>query len=899
MTKTLFSVPDNIQLEPRFRKRVDIAGEELSKIVKELCPPDISTLLGLLVHTAQSADERRYRILIDAMEKTEPESLVAVVRIITLYFHILNALERIEISAINRERRHTSPVQSPIPDSILGAITSLRNAGLSSEDAKNILDQIKIELVLTAHPTESRRSTIRKHLSNLTMELKSIYLEEDREPGLAKDNHHIQPILAALMVTDEVRRVMPTVEHERENVLSYLRTSIRDAIPLIHRDLEIAFREVYGIDYTPAGLVRYRSWVGGDRDGNPNVVSRITLETYQQHALFGRDLIKEGLRNLRALLSVSFRQRTLDSELEESIVQDSKKLRIESPRATHERIRLKLELMESKVELPETAASELLSDLSLIERVLFRLGLRTLCKSTAFTRVRSHLTTFGLGGARLDVRQHRDVFIKLLCELLEKNRGISAWNQLDEDTKNQLLEKELATAETLPVCELTEGSRELLETLKVVKVATDSLPESVGRLICSMTTGVSDLLGMLVLLKSVGLLRCDGESIESDIDVVPLFETVNDLHKSGEIFEQLLAEGGAFRRYLKGRGDQIEVMLGYSDSNKDGGFVSANWEIYRARIDLDGVAKRCGVQLRIFHGRGGSIARGGGMNVRTIKATPAEAVSGQFSITEQGEVISHRYADAETAHRHLETLIAGTIESLAGHQPRSSQSDYYYETFSQLAEYSYQKYSSLTRHPEFWSWFNNTTPFRYISNIKTASRPVSRSGIASFADARAIPLVLGWTQPGFYVPGWFGIGTAFEELCTHDPRGEQFLREMYRDFAPFAVMIDNAQHMIACTRLETARMYEQASASHFFHEVRSEFDKTVSWILRITGDEAILARRPIILNLLAFRNPWNDILNAVQSSLIRRVNEDRSFEGINEIIAMTIVGIAAGRQTTG
>ncbi len=899
MKKTLFSVPKNIPLEPRFRRSVDLAGEDFFEVVKELCPTEVYTLLELLVHTAQGSNEGRYTILLDTLEKAESESLIAVVRIITLYFHLLNALERIEISAINRERRRASTAESPIPDSILGAITSMRSAGVSSENAKKIVDQIGIELVLTAHPTESRRSTIRKHLSTLTAELKSKFGEEGRGPGLAECDNQIQPILAALMVTDEVRRVMPTVQHERENVLSYLRSSIKEAVPLIHRDLEVAFREVYGVEYNPRGFIRYRSWVGGDRDGNPNVVSQITLETYRQHARFGRELLQEGVRNLRGLLSVSFRLRPLDPELEDSIVQDGIKLRIAEPRATHERLRLKLELMESKIGLPETKESEILSDLSLIERVLSRLGLLTLCQSTAFTRLRSHLYTFGFGGARLDVRQHRDVFLQLLAELLENNRGITAWNQCDEARKCRLLEEELCKGEPLKICELTEGSRELLETLQVMKVAVDSVPESVGRLICSMTTGVSDLLGMLVLLKSVGLLSSHGDSIESSIDVVPLFETVNDLRESGRIFERLLDEDGMFRRYLRGRGEQIEVMLGYSDSNKDGGFVSANWEVYQARLDLDGVAKRRGIQLRIFHGRGGSIARGGGMNVRTIKATPTEAVSGKFSITEQGEVISHRYADAETAHRHLETLVAGTIESLAGDQPRSSQTDDFCEVFSRLAEHSYQKYSSLTRHPDFWGWFNKTTPFRYISNIKTASRPVSRSGIASFADARAIPLVLGWTQPGFYVPGWFGIGTAIEVLCSHNPEGEQLLRDMYRHFAPFAVMIDNAQHMLASTRLETARMYDDGGSSHFFQEIRSEFDKTVPWILRITGDQVILARRPIILNLLAFRNPWNDILNAVQSYLIRRVNQGRAFDGIDEMVAMTIVGIAAGRQTTG
>ena len=898
--RSIFSVPNEINLSTELKISIDIAGHHLLQVVRELLGDESIFVLELLIRTSSSGGVERYQKLLRIFDDLSPEMFRTIVRILTLYFHFLNALERLEISRINHERRQADTPTELVAESVYGAIARLHRAGVSPGRAKEIVDSLGIDLVLTAHPTESRRRTVRRHLATLTSVLKEALKRDSGGWRATGDSSvEINAVLSALMVTDEVRRVAPSVQHERENALSYLRTSIRDAIPLIYRDVQFAFRKYYGIEYKPKGMIRYRSWVGGDRDGNPNVTATITQQTFSQHAMYGRELIREDIRELRALASVSFRNEPLDQELEESILIDCTTLMISEPRSTHERIRLKLELMEEKLNVHVASDRDLKSDLDVIERALNRLKLQGISNSTSFMRLFSHLNSFGIGLARLDVRQHRDVFLALVAEILEHNRGITRWGTRDEAERCRILEDELSKPDRIDTEQISEKGEELLSSLRAIAEGVQQTPQSVGRLICSMTAGASDLLSILFLLKVVGLYATDSGSVKSEIDIVPLFETIDDLRRSNDVLEQLLLNESVFRDHLRARGDQIEVMLGYSDSNKDGGFVSANWEIYRARVELDRVAKCHGVRLRIFHGRGGSIARGGGINVRTIKATPAEAVTGEFSITEQGEVISHRYADTETAYRHLETLVSGTIDSLGERSEPHPREAEFRSMFSQLAQFSYQRYTDLTRHPDFWSWFTRTTPFNFISNIKTASRPVTRGGKASFSDARAIPLVLGWTQTGFYVPGWYGMGTAFERLCANERGGEENLKEMYANYPPFSVMIDNSQHMLASSRLDIARLYDKGGSSHFFREIEEEFNKTVHWILRISGDDAILARRPVIRSLLSFRNPWNDILNVAQCSLLHRISDGGTFDGIEEVMALTIVGIAAGRQTTG
>lgn len=896
--KTFFSIPNNVSLSESLRSSVARAGGALETTITLLLGDDAVSLLKKLIQLSQSDDSGRFSKIFAELESRSLKELKTVVKVITLYFHVLNALERIEMSSINRSRRQGNCSELVPNDSMTGAIMRLKQRGLSYDEVTEILERIQIDLVLTAHPTESRRSTVRKHLANVTTALKRELLpgQEISLSGAAMSQ--ILPLLSALIMTDEVRRIAPTVRHERDNVLSYLTGSISQAMPLVHREIKAAIRQLYGKEYYPGDIVRYRSWVGGDRDGNPNVVATLTEETFVHHAEFGVRLIRQGLRELRSLLSISFRGLPLDEELERSIAFDSERLNV-VPRDTYERIRLKCELIEDKLSLSDISDAELLADLTVIEKVLTRLHLGTLLDTEAFIRLKSHLLTFGIGGVRLDIRQHRDVFITTLVEILRSNQIQFEWDLATEEEKCALLERELYNRTRFDLLGLSGVGSELLATLRVISSATRKNRAGIGKLICSMTTSTSDMLAMLLLLKAVGCITvCDTE-VTSEIDVVPLFETIYDLRQSAQVLENLLAEEGFFRRYLQARNDSIEVMLGYSDSNKDGGFVAANWEVYRARVSLDRVAKRRGIRLRIFHGRGGSIARGGGMNVRTIQSTPAEAVTGEFSITEQGEVISHRYADTETAFRHLETLLAGTIESLGHQKSVHPEHDTFCDLFSRLSDCSFECYTTLTRHPDFWSWFTKVTPFNFIANIKTASRPVSRTGIATFADARAIPLVLGWTQPGFYVPGWFGLGTGLEMLCDENSHAQESLRRMYREFSPFAVMIDNAQHMLASTRLEVARLYDDDPASHFFAEIEQEYRRTVQWVLHITGEKRVLANRQIILELLQFRNPWNDLLNITQSVLLQQARKDDPPEEIHEILALTIVGIAAGRQTTG
>jgi phosphoenolpyruvate carboxylase len=893
---TVFSVPVDIKLTTELKESISQVGSYLSRAITQVYGEDLLKKTEDLLALSREIDADGVRALLSGVEALPLDTQRGIVRIITLYFHILNALERLEISRINDARRREATAKSPVPDSIMNAIAGLSRRGLPVEDALALVRDVEIDLVLTAHPTESRRATVRKHLRELSLAFKQLCGSKDDDDGALHDQ--LEAILSALVMTDEVRRVAPTVALERENALSYLTTSIYEAVPQLHREISRAFRTYYGIEMRAEGVVRYRSWVGGDGDGNPNVTAAVTRETLVTHATCGRAHLLEDIRALKSLLSISFRHRVHDSELEHSIETDCGRLGLPEPRPTYERIRLKLELMEHKVGLPGICDGDLLNDLDLIERVLNRLHLSAILHSEEFSRLHAHIVSFGLGLARLDVRQHRDVFVGAVAELVSGNRGVD-WLKIDESGRCQLLERELREKEPLAHCELSARSQALWDTLVALRDGVHETPMSVGKLICSMTTNPSDVLSMLVLLKAVGLVGASQQLEPAYVDVVPLFETISDLRNSARVLEGLLATGSAFRDYLRARGDTLEVMLGYSDSNKDGGFLTANWEIYRARQAIQRVAKQHGVNLRVFHGRGGSIARGGGLNVRTIKSSPSEALVGGFSITEQGEVISYRYADSETAYRHLEGLVAGTIEALAEKSARSDVSDTYDEIFTRLSELSLKKYSTLVRHPDFWEWYTRVTPFSFISGMKAASRPVSRAGVDSFDDARAIPMVLGWTQPGFYVPGWYGMGSAFEELSKAQPQLADLLSAMYRDMPSFKVMIDNAQYVLAATRLAVARMYAEGDDCDFFKDIEGELVKTKGWIGKITGQMTMLFDKEVVRNLIQYRAPWIAILNSVQAIVIRRGREGVLSEAESEVMALAIVGIAAGRQNTG
>jgi len=887
MQESLFAVPDALPITPELRGSVRELGVLLTRAVTRLHGTEVLERLGLLLACAR--DPAPAGALRQEVERQSADALRQVVRIVTLHFHVLNALERHEILRINEARRRTATDATPVPGSLAHAIAGLRRRGLSAEAALALVHGVRIELVLTAHPTESRRATVRQHLAELSRVIRGA--GADAAAGRSR-SERLEAILTALVVTDEVRRVAPTVVQERDNALSYLTTGIQEAMPLLHRDVADAFRAHYGTEVWPHALVRYRSWVGGDGDGNPNVTAAITRDTLAAHRRHGLALLAEDLRRLRSLLSVSFRNRAPDPELERSIAEDCAALGLPAARPSHERLRVKLELMEQKLRQPGVRDADLLADLQVIGRVLTRLELDILLRSDEYLRLHAHLVSFGVGLARLDVRQHRDTFTTALAELLAANRGVVGWQGVPEEERCGVLERELRALPPLVVRGLSARSDALLETLAAIRDGVAEAVPCVGTVICSMTTQPSDLLAILVLLKAAGV-------PEARVDLVPLFETVDDLRRSPAVLDALLREGSPFREQLRGRGDVLEVMLGYSDSNKDGGFLAAHWEIYRARLALQRIASAHGVTLRIFHGRGGSIARGGGLNVKTIQSSPPEALSGGFSITEQGEVISYRYADRDTAHRHLEGLVAGTIEALAAGGSGAPSDQAHAGIFARLSALSVEQYTRLVRDPEFWRWFTAVTPFSFIAGMKAASRPVSRTGIASFDDARAIPMVLGWTQPGFYVPGWYGLGWAFERLSEEEPALASIAQAMYRSMPGFAVMVDSAQHMLASTRLDVARMYVERDDCRFLRDIAEEFDRTVAWIGTITGQPTLLPDREVIRTLLAVRAPWITLLNAIQATLLRRSRAGALSEAEQELMALVIVGIAAGRQNTG
>jgi len=893
----------------RLRADVDFLATCLGDVLREQEGDHLFELVERVRHLTKAirgsspgdADAQRAELqaLLAGLETHTAEKLV---RAFTVYFQLVNLAEEVHRVRVNRERDIAATRESPRSESVAAAIKALRDAGWSAAEARRFVDGLDVQLTVTAHPTEVKRYTVRLKLERITAALRQLgetRLAAQRRQALVNE---VYAEVTSLWLTREVNDERPSVLDEVKSALYYYQRSLLDAVPRLMRDVDEALTATYGPEAAKAGplepIVRFRSWIGGDRDGNPYVTPDVTREAYALQTLVALqryvadvDLLVQRLSQHedRVALSSSFRDdlARLDAEFGPTRRFPSEPFRRKLEHV-HRFLTAELAGQGGYPGGPEAYVA----DLGLIEDTLAQAQAARL--ALAFVRPdRYRAAAFGFVLAPLDLREHSTVHERVVAELLAYAGLADDYAALAEAERAALLSEVLASPRPLVPAwaELSEETTNALEALGVLRRQRERFgADAVGATIVSFTNAPSDVLEALVIAKEAGI---------ADIDATPLFETEEDLERAPDVMRRLY-DLPVYRAHLERRGVQ-EVMIGYSDSNKDVGFLAANWALYRAQEGLARVSREAGVPLRLFHGRGTSIGRGGGPAGQAILAQPPGSLGGRMRMTEQGEALSDRYSDPDLAHRHLEQVVhAFIVSSARDARERTELPAAYREAAERVAAAGRAKYRSLVEADGFFEFFRAVTPIDEISRLNVGSRPASRGQGRSVADLRAIPWVFAWTQCRANLPGWYGIGTGLAAL----PDG--LAAELYREWPFFRTVVDFAQMSLAKADMDVFRSYltlaPEPLARRFGDDVMAEFELSVALVDGAAG-APLEANDPVLARSIALRNPYVDPISHLQVELLRRLRaspeDSMDRRPLSYAVRVSLIGISAGMRTTG
>jgi len=850
-----------------------------------------------------------------------------VLKAFTTYFQLVNLAEQKEIVRVNR-RRAFKAGDKPRPESVRDAVQRLCESGVTADQMRALIGSLSIQLVFTAHPTEAKRRSVQEKLHRI-----SDYLGRLEEPQTSRSDQErleldITAEIEILWQTDEVRQRRLSVLDEARNILFYFGETLFQVTPRLYADLEKALAQWYpGETFDIPVFLEYGSWVGGDRDGNPTITLEHTAEVLRLHRDRVLSLYIPAVRILSDRLSQSRHYVGVSEALEDSLAQDAERLpqvaAEAAGRSPTEPYRRKCEFIWERLRRTEAgdeggygSAAEFIADLETIRTSLEQNGGHYTARR-ALAPLLFQARLFGFHLARLDIREHKDKYLGALAAVL-RDQG-TEWAALTETEKVALLEQEIGGRRPLVPTKL-EFDDETNTTLGLFRLVSDRMealgPAAVGSLILSMASDVSDVLAVLLLAKEARLADLqDGVDGWSRVDVVPLFETIEDLENAPDVIDTLLSNS-LYRRNVSLRGGSQEVMVGYSDSNKDGGYLTANWKLYAAQARLATVAKRHGVTLRLFHGRGGAVGRGGGPAGKAILAQPPGSVQGRLKITEQGEVIAARYFDQDIAYRNLEQIVHAVLMASAEQGAGAGETPpEWAQVMEEVSDTAFRAYRALVYDdPHFVRFFQEATPVGELAQLNIGSRPPKRTASDRIEDLRAIPWVFSWMQSRYTLPGWYGVGAALAGYADKSPEHLMRLREMYRRWPFFTTMLDNSQMSLAKADMDIAARYarlvgDQKMAQRIYQTIAAEFERSVAIICRITDQDALLDNQPVLQKSIRLRNPYVDPLSFLQVELLRRLRalppEGDSEElkaqrrDLRAAVLLSINGVAAGVKNTG
>ncbi|MFD2673404.1 phosphoenolpyruvate carboxylase [Marinicrinis sediminis] len=858
------------------------------------------------------------------IEKLSPEIRHQVIRAFAMYFQLVNIAE--QNHRVRRKRDYErSAGEASQPGSIESIVAQLKQLEIPTHEVQEILKDISLELVMTAHPTEAMRRVVLDIHHRIAQEMSRL-----DDPTLThREREQLKEQLLSeiltLWQTDELRDRKPTVIDEVRNGLFYFDETLFDVLPDVYGELERSLNIYYPEhDWHVPTFLRFGSWIGGDRDGNPSVTSDVTHQALTMHRSLAIKKYIESLKQIKGYLSFSTNLVEVPQELWDSIAKDRENVELKSEhvwRNPKEPYRIKISYMIEKLKnIASRSASEtvnyyvtpeeLMEDLKLIDRSL-RHHFADYAADEYIKKFVRQVELFGFHLATLDVRQHSKEHELALTEILNKMNMVEDYSALSEENKITLLEKLLSDPRPLtsPYEQYSESTEECVNVYRTIHAAKREFGENcISSYLISMAQGVSDILEVAVLAKEVGLYRKQPNGIT--LQPVPLFETIEDLHAAPQIIHRLFSIP-AYRESLRDMGDVHEIMLGYSDSNKDGGVITANWELRIALKEITETAKQFGVKIKFFHGRGGALGRGGMPLNRSIMSQPPNTISGGIKITEQGEVLSSRYSLQGIAYRSLEQATSALIQSaLMARNPQSDVREHEWESvIEEVSKVAQTKYQDLIfRDQDFITFFKESTPLNEISELNIGSRPAKRKNSDRFEDLRAIPWVFSWTQSRYLLPAWYAAGSALQSYYQGDEIRLSHLQNMYENWTFFKQLVDNLQMALAKSDLVIAEEYAQmikdsAVKDRIFGMVKEEHKLTTDLILKITKHQEILDNVPVIQESVRLRNPYVDPLSYLQVQLLTELRNIREEGGddadlLREVL-LTMNGIALGLRNTG
>ena len=900
--------------ESALRRDIRILGNVLGNVLVSQCGPDV---LDRVEEVRAAAKELRAQGTPDSRERFRQviqgipaEHRTHVIHAFSLYFQLVNLAEQNHRLRRKREYERLSANRGPQRNSIRSAILKLRERGVSADEMQSLLHKLGVELILTAHPTEAlRRSVLDKHAKIMSL------LEKFDDPLVSTREvrtmeRELRAEIVALWQTRSVRKERITVLDEVRNGLYFIDEILFDILPTIHMELEEQLRDSYPEQsWELPTFVQFGSWMGGDRDGNPFVTADLTFQTLILHFDLAMRKYEASVLALGQNLSQSYEITGASPELIDSLGLDH--IPDEPYREMITQIQARIAATKNRYHGEKTSEpsygkpEEFLADIRLIERSLLEHKGADIAEVMVRPLIRQ-IELFGFHMATLDIRQHSEVHETAVDELFGLAR-LGSYKTLSEAEKVHKLTTFLVDPRPIvsPHAQLSPGTREALNVMETVRKSQDMFGEScIQNYLISMSEGVSDLLEVLMLCKEMGLFTWSAHgSISSRLNICPLFETIEDLRAAPGIMDALFTNP-VYRNHLKARGNLQEIMLGYSDSNKDGGYLTANWELYKAQKAIHEVARKYNVELKFFHGRGGALGRGGGPLERSILSQPPEALQGKVKITEQGEVISQRYSHKGIAMRSLEAAVSAVLSGAMNVQTEHMQDTerMWMGMLEQLSQHSFEAYQQFVYgNPDFLTYFHQATPIDTVGELNLGSRPAKRKNSGRIQDLRAIPWVFSWTQNRHLLPAWYGFGSAIAAYVQQDPNASAEFHRMYRKWPFFRSLIDNLQMALSKADMLIAAEYvdlveDRELAARVFQGIQEEYERTKAMVLMITGDEVILANSPVILESIRLRNPYVDPLSYFQVLLLKELREGTA--SMDDVL-LTINGIASGLRNTG
>jgi phosphoenolpyruvate carboxylase len=910
-----------LEEDARLRNDIRLLGRILGDTVRDQEGADVFDLVERIRRTSirfhrdnDKPARRELELILDSMSLLQT---VRIVRAFSYFSHLANIAE--DQNNIRQMRARFLAGGTPPPGTLAVTLSHAREAGITAVDLRKFFASALVSPVLTAHPTEVRRK------STIDREMEIAALLDRRErmqltpEELAASDEQLRRAVLTLWQTNLLRRTKLTVLDEVANGLSFYDYTFLHEVPRLHSTLEDRLNEGEGAAQGElASFLKMGSWIGGDRDGNPFVTADVMRSSLKMQSSRILRFYLDELHVLGSELSLAAHLADVSKDLR-SLAERSPDT---SPHRKGEPYRLAVSGIYARltataarlnVETPRAAvgeaaayasAGEFKADLDILHRSLLSNNSRVIARGR-LRHLRRAVDCFGFHLASVDIRQNSAVHERTVAELIDAAMPGMSYLALNEDARIALLTNELRSTRPL-TSNFVKYSQETLDELEVFHAAAEAHAkygiEAIPQCIISMCKGVSDMLEVALLLKEAGLVDPSGRSV---INIVPLFETIEDLQASSRIMDRILSLH-EYRRLVDSRGSVQEVMLGYSDSNKDGGFVTSGWELYKAEIGLVSVFEHHHVRLRLFHGRGGSVGRGGGPSYDAIIAQPGGAVNGQIRITEQGEIISSKYSNSDVGLYNLKVLAAATLEASLLQPKQSAPNPDYLQAMEQLSALAFTAYRGLVYETEgFADYFWASTVITEIATLNIGSRPASRKKTREIEDLRAIPWVFSWSQCRLMLPGWYGFGSAAEAwIKAHPDKGMPFLQELYREWPFFRTLLSNMDMVLAKSSIAIASRYAElvpdvALREKIFGRIRREWQASIDMLLKITGQERLLQSNPLLERSIRNRFPYLDPLNHVQVELLKQHRANNDDEQVLRGIQITINGISAGLRNSG